>query len=82
MQSFSQSEAVSACCVSAEQRPARALILWKDVKLLLSRVTSAHMAPYATVHAFLNDTRELHMSLNASSRHITAAELHTSERVY
>lgn len=33
------------------------------------------MAPYATVHAFLNNTRELHMSLNASSRRFTAAEL-------
>lgn len=42
---------------------------------LASRVTAAHMAPYVTVHAFLNNTRELHMSLNASSRRITAAEL-------
>lgn len=33
------------------------------------------MAPYVAVHAFLNNTRELHMSLNASSRRITAAEL-------
>lgn len=49
----------------------------KDDKLLLSRVTAAHMAPYATVHAFLNNTRELRMSLNASSRRITAAELLT-----
>lgn len=74
--SFSQSEAVvllAVCRLSSGQPES-----WssgKDDKLLLSRVTAAHMAPYVTVHAFLNNTRELHMSLNASSRRNNAAEL-------
>lgn len=47
----------------------------KDVKLLLSQVTAAQMAPYVTIHASLNNTRELHMFLSTSSRHISAAQL-------